>query len=73
MAAAAKINLVLPSVGSTCEILFDLMEEDKMDRDIAMAMIHKNSAVHILDISQFIYNTLEILRLHDCLRCGRQG
>ena len=32
------INLVLPSVGSTCEILFDLMEEDKMDRDIAMAI-----------------------------------
>lgn len=38
------VNLVLPSVGSTCEILFDLMEEDKVDRDIAMAiytgMIH---------------------------------
>lgn len=39
-----NINHVRPDVGSVCEVLFDLMEPDKVDKDIAMAiyigMIH---------------------------------
>lgn len=38
------VNHVCPDVGSVCEVLFDLMEQDKVDKDIAMAiyigMIH---------------------------------
>ncbi len=32
------INEVRPDVGSTCEILYDLMEKDELDRDLAMAL-----------------------------------
>lgn len=39
-----EINHVRPDVGSVCEVLFDLMEQDKLDKDIAKAiyigMIH---------------------------------
>lgn len=39
-----QINHIRPDVGSVCEVLFDLMEQDKLDKDIAMAiyigMIH---------------------------------
>jgi len=39
-----EINHVRPDVGSVCEVLFDLMEQDKLDKEIAMAiyigMIH---------------------------------
>lgn len=38
------INHVRPDVGSVCEVLFDLLEQDKLDKDIAVAiytgMIH---------------------------------
>ncbi len=49
------INLVLPSVGSTCEILFDLMEEDKMDRDIAMAIY--TGIIHDTGVFQYSNTT----------------
>lgn len=32
------VNYVRPEVGSTCELLYDLMEEDKLDRELAMAI-----------------------------------
>lgn len=32
------VNEVKPEVGSTCEVLYDLMEKDKLDRDLAMAL-----------------------------------
>lgn len=31
-------NLVCPQIGSTCEVLYDLMEEEKLDYDIAMSL-----------------------------------
>ena len=49
------INLVMPSVGSTCEILFDLMEEDKMDRDIAMAIY--TGIIHDTGVFQYSNTT----------------
>ncbi|MBO5335535.1 MAG: bifunctional oligoribonuclease/PAP phosphatase NrnA [Lachnospiraceae bacterium] len=32
------LNVIRPEVGSVCEVLFDLMEEEKIDKDIAMAL-----------------------------------
>ena len=41
---SGDVNHLDSTVGSTCELIYDLMEEDKLDRDIAMAiyigMIH---------------------------------
>lgn len=54
-AGTGDINLVLPSVGSTCEILFDLMEEDKMDRDIAMAIY--TGIIHDTGVFQYSNTT----------------
>ena len=43
-AGSGDVNHLDSTVGSTCELLYDLMEENKLDRDIAMAiyigMIH---------------------------------
>lgn len=36
--AFAKVNHILPQASSTCEVLFDLMDEDKIDKDIAEAL-----------------------------------
>ena len=35
---SGDLNVVRPEVGSVCEVLYDLMEEDKLDKDIAMAL-----------------------------------
>lgn len=39
-----QINHIRPEVGSVCEVLYDLMEQDRLDKEIAMAiyigMIH---------------------------------
>ena len=49
------INLVLPSVGSTCEILFFFFFEDKMDRDIAMAIY--TGIIHDTGVFQYSNTT----------------
>lgn len=35
---SGDINVVKPQIGSTCEVLLDLMDRSKIDRDIAMAL-----------------------------------
>ncbi len=35
---SGDVSIVKPGVGSTCEVLFDLMDRNLMDRDIAMAL-----------------------------------
>lgn len=32
------VNYIKPEVGSTCELVYDLIEEEKLDRDLAMAI-----------------------------------
>lgn len=32
------VNEIRPDVGSTCEMVYDLIDEDKLDRDLAMAI-----------------------------------
>lgn len=43
-AGCGDINYIMPQVGSTCELIYDLLELDMLDRDLAMAiyigMIH---------------------------------
>ena len=55
------INVVRPEVGSTAEILYELMEEDKLDEDVAVAlytgMIHDTG---IFQYSNTRPRTLEI-------------
>ena len=36
-AGCGDVNLVLPKVGSTCEVLYDLVK-DQLDKDLAMAL-----------------------------------
>ena len=38
VAGSGDINHIDSTVGSTCELIYDLMEEDKLDKDIAMAL-----------------------------------
>ncbi len=33
-----QINVIRPEIGSTCELLYDLMDTDQLDRDMAMAL-----------------------------------
>lgn len=35
---SCQINVVKPEIGSTCEILYDLMDQELFDRDLAMAL-----------------------------------
>ncbi len=41
---AGDVNYIRPEVGSTCELVYDLIDQEKLDRDMAMAiyigMIH---------------------------------
>ncbi len=37
-AGSGDVNHIDSSVGSTCELMYDLMDEEKLDRDIAMAL-----------------------------------
>lgn len=38
VAGSGDVNHIDSTVGSTCELIYDLMEEDKLDKDIAMAL-----------------------------------
>lgn len=38
VAGSGDVNHIDSTVGSTCELIYDLMEEDRMDKDIAMAL-----------------------------------
>jgi phosphoesterase RecJ-like protein len=37
-AETCTVNHVIPDIGSCCEVIFDLMEEERLDRDIALAL-----------------------------------
>lgn len=37
-AGSGDVNHIDSTVGSTCELVYDLMEEDKLDKDIALAL-----------------------------------
>jgi len=56
----AMINLVVPGAGSVCEVLFDLFEQEKLDKDIAMAIYI--GMIHDTGIFQYSNTTPDTLR-----------
>lgn len=54
------VNLVQPSVGSTCEILYDLIGEDNLDRDIAEALY--TGIIHDTGVFQYSNTSPETMR-----------
>lgn len=54
------INYIRPQVGSTCELLYDLMEPDRLDKDIAMALYI--GIIHDTGVFQYSNTTPETMR-----------
>lgn len=54
------INYIRPQVGSTCELLYDLVEKDRLDRDIAMALYI--GIIHDTGVFQYSNTTPETMR-----------
>lgn len=55
------INVIKPEVGSTAEILYELMEEDRLDEDIAVALY--TGMIHDTGIFQYSNTRPETLRI----------
>lgn len=53
-------NLVRPNLGATCEVLYDLMERDKLDRDIAIALY--TGIIHDTGVFQYSNTTPDTLK-----------
>ena len=54
------INVIEPKIGSTCEVLYDLMEKNFIDGDIAMALYI--GMIHDTGVFQYSNTTPETLR-----------
>ncbi len=52
---SGDVNHLDPSSGSTCELIYDLMDEDKMDRDIALALY--TGIIHDTGVFQYSCTT----------------
>ena len=59
-AGCGSVNHIIPTVGSTCEVLYDLLEHDKFDKDIALALYI--GIIHDTGIFQYSNTTPETLR-----------
>lgn len=55
------INVIKPEVGSTAEILYELMEEDRLDEDIAVALY--TGMIHDTGIFQYSNTRPETLQI----------
>lgn len=53
------MNHIRPEVGSTCELIYDLMEKDKLDKDIAMAIYV--GMIHDTGVFQYTNTTPETM------------
>ncbi|MCR5755441.1 MAG: bifunctional oligoribonuclease/PAP phosphatase NrnA [Acetatifactor sp.] len=54
------INYIFPKVGSTCELIYDLVEADKLDRDIAVAIY--TGIIHDTGVFQYSNTTPDTLK-----------
>lgn len=54
------VNYIMPHVGSTCELIYDLVEKDKLDRDLAMAIYI--GMIHDTGVFQYSNTTPDTLR-----------
>lgn len=52
---SGQINYIKPQVGSTCELLYDLMEQERVDKDVAMALY--TGIVHDTGVFQYSNTT----------------
>ncbi len=52
---SGQINYIMPNVGSTCELLYDLMEQERMDKDVAMAIY--TGVIHDTGVFQYSNTT----------------
>lgn len=57
---SGDVNVMAPLIGSTCEVLYDLMSQDKIDEDIAMALYI--GMIHDTGVFQYSNTTPETLR-----------
>ncbi len=55
------VNEIRPQVGSTCEVLYDLMDKDKMDKDLAMALYI--GIIHDTGVFQYSNTTPDTLNI----------
>uniref|UniRef100_UPI0040568546 DHH family phosphoesterase n=1 Tax=Acetatifactor sp. TaxID=1872090 RepID=UPI0040568546 len=53
------VNYIMPQVGSTCELIYDLMEKDVLDKDLAMAIYI--GMIHDTGVFQYSNTTPETL------------
>lgn len=56
----AMVNHMSPQTGSTCEVIYDLMDKDRLDKDIAMAVY--TGMVHDTGVFQYSNTTPDTLR-----------
>lgn len=54
------INYVMPQVGSTCELIYDLMDREQLDQDMAMAIYI--GMIHDTGVFQYSNTTPDTLR-----------
>ncbi len=54
------VNYIMPHVGSTCELIYDLVEKDKLDKDLAMAIYI--GMIHDTGVFQYSNTTPDTLR-----------
>lgn len=54
------INYVMPEVGSTCELIYDLVDKDMLDRDMAMAIYI--GMIHDTGVFQYSNTTPDTLK-----------
>ena len=60
-AGSGDVNVVNPKAGSTAEVLFTLMDEDKLDEDIAMALY--TAIIHDTGVFQYSNTSPETLQI----------
>ncbi len=56
----AMVNDLQPQIGSTCEVLYDLLEADKMDQDIALSLYI--GMIHDTGVFQYSNTTPDTMR-----------
>lgn len=59
-AGCGDVNLVCPEIGSTCEILYDLIGEEHLDRELAQTLY--TGIIHDTGVFQYSNTTPETMR-----------
>lgn len=59
-AGCGDVNLVCPEIGSTCEILYDLIGEEQLDRELAETLY--TGIIHDTGVFQYSNTTPETMR-----------